>query len=156
MLVVGRAAIGSRVTAVGQQVDARTVAQALAVLRRVGLPVAVRQRQLALAQAVVDLASDDEPAAGDSTAIQSPSLAPNASRSPALISSAPSGSSRRQAGSRKIWLALNMRRCPAASMNGNPSARPRSRDRACASHSSMRDREPNLRSGWLISDQTSS
>src|SRR3954463_10052663 len=55
----------------------------------------------------------------DSTATQSPSAAPRFLRSLELISMAPSGSSRRHAGSRKIWLALNMRRPPAGNMNGN-------------------------------------
>ena len=58
MLVVGGRRDRIAVVAVGQQVDARTVAQALVVVGGIGLPIAVRQGQLA--QAVVDLASGDE------------------------------------------------------------------------------------------------
>ena len=52
------------------------------------------------------------------TAIQPPSLAPSAATSSGWMRSAPSGSLFRQAGVRKIWLALCMRRWPATSVNG--------------------------------------
>src|SRR6516162_8798376 len=64
MLVVGRRRNRIAIAAVGQHVDPWTVAQSLAVGRGVGLPIAVRQRKLTGAQAVVDLAPGDETAGG--------------------------------------------------------------------------------------------
>ncbi len=130
--------MGSRLPLSGEQVDARPVDQALSVRRRVCLTVAVRQRELAVPHGIVDLAARRRARpTTDSTAIQSPSSAPNSLRSLELINMAPSGSSRRHAGSRKIWLALNMRRPPAASMNGSSGWAPAACGSSRASHSSI-------------------
>src|ERR1700757_1608447 len=60
MLVGGGSRDRIAVAAVGQHVDARTVAEPLTVAGGVGLAVAMRERKLARAHAVVDLATRDQ------------------------------------------------------------------------------------------------
>src|SRR6202008_1384352 len=64
MLVIGRTGDRMPVLAVGQHVDARPATQALAVLGRIGLAVAMGQRELTLAHAVVGFGPRDDVSCG--------------------------------------------------------------------------------------------
>src|SRR3954453_5385445 len=59
ILVVWRAGNGIAVAALCEQIDTWPIDQSLSVRRGVCLPVAVRQRQLAVSHGVIELAADD-------------------------------------------------------------------------------------------------